>query len=83
VSKTFSDVSKLITDPTILSFMLPLGTYVDFRFRVEPIGALSVMKNIQNVNVDGIYEFQWCLASALAEVIGNLPVEDSTKKLPQ
>ena len=59
----FEKLSTFTQDPSDLVPMLPLGVYVDFRWRVRVDEILKVMGGIQKmVHVAGVPEFQWALA---------------------
>jgi hypothetical protein len=71
----FEKLSGFIKDPSDLIPMLPLGVYVEFRWRCQIASILKVMDGIQEqAHIAGVAEFQWALACVLQCVL-----EDYTK----
>jgi len=68
----FHTLSFLVANPSDLVPLLPLGTYITFRFRCNIDNMPKVLFNIQNIPVDGIAEFQWALASVLACILNDI-----------
>src|ERR1700690_4251128 len=69
VLRTFRICAQMVLNPSDLIPMLPLGTYVNLRFRCEIDKIPNVLIGIQNTPVDGIVEFQWALATVLTYVL--------------
>lgn len=66
----FEKLSAYLLDPADIIPMLPLGTYVDFRWRVRVDDILKVIEGVQKQShVSGIAEFQWALACVLQCVL--------------
>jgi hypothetical protein len=66
----YEKLSTYLLDPSDIIPMLPLGVYVDFRWRVRVVDILKVMENIQGmVHIAGVAEFQWALACVLQCVL--------------
>lgn len=65
----FLDVSRILVDPSDLIPALPLGTYVNFRFRCRVDGMIKVLSELDRTRVAGVPEFRYALSSALAEVL--------------
>jgi len=67
--KTFQDLSKIVSNTSDLVPILPMGTYVNFRFRVRVDSIISIMEELQIEKVVGVPEFQWAMASVLAQLL--------------
>lgn len=65
----FEKLSVFIKDPSDIVPMLPLGVYIDFRWRCRIDGILKVMEGVQTISVAGVPEFQWALACVLQCVL--------------
>jgi hypothetical protein len=66
----FERLSVYIRDPSDIIPMLPLGTYMDFRWRVRVDDILKVMEGMQGmIQIAGVAEFQWALSCVLQCVI--------------
>lgn len=63
--KIFEKLSPYLNDASDLIPMLPLGVYVDIRWRCSIDNILRVMEGIQHIGVAGIPEFQWALSTVL------------------
>ena len=61
----FTKLSAYLIDPSDLIPMLPLGIYIDFRWRCRIDDILKVIEGIQIINVAGVSEFQWALTCVL------------------
>ena len=61
----YEKLSTYLKDPSDLIPMLPLGIYIDFRWRCRIDDILKVLEGIQSINVFGVPEFQWALATVL------------------
>jgi len=68
----YEKLSVYLKDPTDLIPMLPLGTYIDFKWRCRIADILKVLEGVQSINVVGIPEFQWALASVLQFILEDL-----------
>lgn len=69
ILKTFVKVSEYLLSPADLIPMLPLGTYVQLRFRCRIDDIPKVLEGVQNTPVEGVHEFQWALACVLAQAV--------------
>lgn len=68
--RVFQGVGHLLLTPGDLVPMLPMGTYVTFKFRCKIDSILAVLEHIQKyVMVLGIAEFQWALAAVLHQAV--------------
>lgn len=65
----FDKLGAYLKDPADLVPMLPLGVYVDFRWRCKIDDILKVMEGIDRIRVAGVPEFQWALACVLQCVL--------------
>ncbi len=77
----FERLSVFVKDPSDLVPMLPLGTYIDFRWRCRISDILKVMEGLQSINVAGVPEFQWALACVLQCVLEDYAAWEA--KLPK
>jgi hypothetical protein len=69
VLELFRTLSQAVVDPSDLIPMLPLGTYVKFRFRCRVDDLPKALSELERSAVAGVGEFRYALASALAEVL--------------
>lgn len=81
ILQTFHTCAQLITNPSSLIPILPLGVYITIRFRCRIDDIPNVLIGIQKTPVDGIYEFQWALATVLARILEDFEKRDSMKVL--
>ena len=66
----FEKLSIYMMDPSDAIPLLPLGTYIDFRWRVHVDDILKAMEGIQKqIHIAGVAEFQWALACVLQCVL--------------
>ncbi len=66
----FEKLSTYVKDPSDIVPMLPLGTYIDFRWRCRIGDILVVLDGIQKyMHIAGVAEFQWALACVLQCVL--------------
>lgn len=79
VVKTFQACAELVLNPSDLIPILPLGIYVNLRFRCEIDKIPNVLIGVQNIQVDGIAEFQWALATVLTQVLDDFKNRDEAK----
>ena len=70
--KIYEKLSVYLKDPADLIPMLPLGIYIEFKWRCRIKDILKVMEGIQNINVAGVPEFQIALASVLQFILVDL-----------
>jgi hypothetical protein len=78
----FEKLSVYLQDPSDIVPMLPLGTYIDFRWRVRIVDILKVMEGVQRIiHVAGVPEFQWALACVLQCVLQDYD-QWNVRKLP-
>jgi hypothetical protein len=63
--RLFKGAAPALSDPADLVPCLPLGVYVQFRFRCRVDDIPKVLSGIQSTAVAGVPEFQWALASVL------------------
>jgi hypothetical protein len=70
----FSQTSSLLANPSDLVPMLPLGTYVCFKYRCNIDRIPDLLSGIQNTPVNGVHEFQWAMASILNAVLSENPI---------
>jgi hypothetical protein len=76
----FEKLSVFTKDPSDIIPMLPLGIYVDFRWRCRIDGILKVMEGVQaQSHVAGVPEFQWALASVLQCVLEDYAAWEARK----
>ncbi len=66
VLNEFSDYSQAMVDPTELIPMLPIGTYVEFRYRFEIDKIAAMIEAMEGVHVSGVAELRFALAEVLA-----------------
>jgi hypothetical protein len=81
----FERLSTFIKEPSDIIPMLPLGVYVDFRWRCRIADILDVIEGVQaQVHVAGVPEFQWALACVLQCVLEDYAAWESkrAKSLP-
>lgn len=81
IIETFQSLSFLVTDPSDLIPLLPLGVYVTFRLRCRIDDIPKVLFGVQNTPVNGVAEFQWALASVLACVLEDVQKWEASKQL--
>ena len=79
VLKTFRICAQMVLNPSDLIPILPLGTYVNLRFRCEIDKIPDVLIGVQNTPVDGVAEFQWALATVLTYVLDSFKNHNSQK----
>jgi hypothetical protein len=66
----YEKLSVYLQDPSDIVPMLPLGVYVDFRWRVRVDDILKALEGMQKlVHIAGVAEFQWALACVLQCVL--------------
>lgn len=66
----YERLSVFLKDPSDIIPMLPLGIYVNFRWRCRIDDILKVMEGVQKqAHVAGVAEFQWALACVLQFVL--------------
>jgi len=68
VLQVFQKVAQFLVDPSDIVPFLPMGTYVQFRFRCRVDDIPKVLEGVDATPVVGVPEFQWALASVLAAV---------------
>ncbi len=70
---TFGSLTPTLKDPSDIIPMLPLGVYVQFRYRCR-LDALAVaLIEMEKTIVAGVPEFRYALAAALAEILSGVP----------
>lgn len=69
ILKTFVKISEYLLNPADMIPMLPLGTYVQLRFRCRIDDIPKVLQGVQDTPVEGVHEFQWALACVLAQAV--------------
>lgn len=77
-------LTKVMEDPSLALMMLPLGVYVEFRYRCEMDDIASMLVGLAEIKVAGVPEFQFAMAQTLAEILqdsGDVIVGASTPKL--
>lgn len=68
--RVFQGLGHLLLSPGDLVPMLPMGTYVTFKFRCRIDSILPVLEHVQKyIMILGIAEFQWALASVLHQAV--------------
>jgi hypothetical protein len=65
----FQDINPAMMDPSDLIPMLPMGTYVKFRYRCEVDKLASALIIMESIKVSGIMEFRYALASVLHDIL--------------
>lgn len=70
--RAFHQVARVLQDPADAIPMLPLGTYVTFRYRCKLDETVRVLEGIQATPVAGVSEFQWALSEVFACVLDDL-----------
>lgn len=68
VVQVFQKISQFLVDPSDIIPFLPMGTYVQLRFRCRVDDIPKVLEGVEKTPVIGIPEFRWALASVLAMV---------------
>lgn len=68
-ARTFHQVARVLRDPSDAIPMLPMGTYVTFRYRCRLDRVLQVLEGVQATPVAGVHEFQWALSEVFACVL--------------
>jgi len=82
ILKTYEGMSHFLIDPSDIIPMLPLGTYVDFKFRCRIDDLMKVLENIQPlISITGVAEFQWALASVFACVLQDIQTWEHSQSL--
>jgi hypothetical protein len=70
VTTVFEKLAVYLMDPSDAIPMLPLGTYMDFRWRVRVDDVPKVLEGMQKqIHIAGVAEFQWALACVLQCVL--------------
>ena len=69
ILKMFKEVAQTLKNPESLIPMLPLGLYVQFRYRFQIDELVEVLEKLGGMNVIGVAEFRYSLASALASIL--------------
>lgn len=68
--RVFQGVSQLVNNPADLVPILPMGVYVNYRYRCHIDKIPNVLYSIDTLLVfTGVPEFQWALASVLKQVL--------------
>jgi hypothetical protein len=71
IGKVFAHLHGHLVDPSDLIPMLPLGTYVTFLFRCRVDAVPALLEGVESVPVVGVPEFQWALATVLAQALAD------------
>lgn len=69
VLQVFSTISPTLSDPTDIIPVLPLGTYVQFRYRCDVDRTVAMLADMGGIPVAGIPELQYAMAAAMAAVL--------------
>jgi hypothetical protein len=81
VVQVFQKISQYLIDPSDIIPFLPMGTYVQLRFRCRIDDIPKVLEGVQNTPVIGIPDFQWALASVLAMVCMEFQIAEERTRL--
>jgi hypothetical protein len=76
ILQTFKICAHLVSNPSSLIPILPLGIYITLRFRCKVDNIPNVLIGIQNTDIDGVHEFQWALATVLAYILEDFRSRD-------
>jgi hypothetical protein len=79
VVQVFQKVAQFLVDPSDIIPFLPMGTYVQLRFRCRIDDIPKVLEGVGATPIIGIPEFRWALASVLAAVCLDFQIVDSHK----
>jgi hypothetical protein len=71
---TFKSLTPALKDPSDVIPMLPLGTYVQFRYRCDLDGLAQALIEMEKTAVAGVAELCYALAGALARVLADVSV---------
>ena len=69
ILSTFGSMAPVLKNPSDIVPMLPLGTYVEFRYRCRLDDLAVALIEIEKTMVAGVPEFRYALAGALAKVL--------------
>ena len=67
--EAFKTMSATLTDPSDLVPMLPLGTYVEFRYRCRIDDLAKVVLVMDAIPVAGVPDLRFAMAAAMAEIL--------------
>ncbi|OPZ38218.1 MAG: hypothetical protein BWY99_01678 [Synergistetes bacterium ADurb.BinA166] len=79
--KLFKGAASVVLDPADLVPCLPLGTYVQFRFRCRVDDVPKILEGVQSTAVAGVPEFQWALAMVLRCALEDFERHEARKAL--
>lgn len=65
--KVFSDLRDILINPSLAVFILPMGTYIDFDYRIKNANVLRLIKSTENLPVIGIDDIR----SRISEILKN------------
>ena len=69
VLQVFSTISPTLADPSDIVPLLPMGTYVEFRYRCDVDGTALMINKMGEIPIAGIPELCYSMAAALAQVL--------------
>ena len=69
ITRLFSHLSSYLNDPARIIPILPLGVYVEFKYRCEVDKILPLLEGIDKINLIGVHEFQWAFATILKIIL--------------
>ena len=68
----FRVMSEVLGDPSDITPMLPLGVYVQFRYRFSVDDLAKALLAMEAVPVDGVPDLRYAMAAGLAEVLSSM-----------
>jgi hypothetical protein len=81
VETVFEKLSVFMMDPSDIIPLLPLGIYVDFRWRARVDDMPKVLEGVQKqIHIAGVAEFQWALTCVLHCVLQDYERWDEKRK---
>jgi len=83
LAKIYEALTKHINDPRDLIPMLPLGVYVDFKYLMGYDEALPFIESLEDIQVSGVSEIQWGVASIIQEVVGGFTIYPNVNDPPE
>jgi hypothetical protein len=73
VLSAFGSLTPILKNPSDIIPVLPLGTYVQFRYRCRLDDLAPALIEMEKTMVVGVPEFRYALAGALAKILIEIP----------
>lgn len=68
----YAEISRLVISPQTMAYILPMGTYVTFRYRCGIDDVAKIIMGLQAIPSPGVPEFQYAMAQELASTLEEL-----------